>query len=209
MKQLAQLIPYLLAYKYVGVFLLNYLTSVVIPLPGATILLIIGSLSHRGYLNVFISFAVALIATVCGDVTAYMFMRIFGTPKRLARYRKGNRAFRIIERYIVVHPFTTIIISRFVGFSTTAANFIAGFVAMPIKTFLLADCIANGLCVSLYLGLGYTVGRLWSHASLLLLTGIVVLISVALYGLFMVAIYIFRDRFSDEAADARAAAPGS
>ena len=85
MKQLAQLIPYLLAYKYVGVFLLNYLTSVVIPLPGATILLIIGSLSHRGYLNVFISFAVALIATVCGDVTAYMFMRIFGTPRKGCR----------------------------------------------------------------------------------------------------------------------------
>ena len=90
MKSLAQLIPYLLAYKYLGVFALNYVTSVIVPLPSATILLIIGSLSHRGYLNVFISFAVTVIATVCGDVTAYLFMRIFGTPKRLAGYRKRN-----------------------------------------------------------------------------------------------------------------------
>jgi len=37
MKQLAQLIPYLLAYRYLGVFLLNYLTSDIVPLPGATI----------------------------------------------------------------------------------------------------------------------------------------------------------------------------
>ena len=67
---------------------------------------------------------------------------------------------------------------------------------------------ANALCVSLYLGLGYTVGRLWRHAGLLPLTGIVVLISAALYGLIMAAIYVFRDRLSNTAADAPAAAPG-
>jgi len=209
MKQFPDLIPYLLTYRYVGIFLLNYLTSVIIPLPGATILLLIGSLSHRGYLNLFISFAVAFSATVFGDFTAYLFMRMFGSPERLARYRKGNRAFRIIERYIGAHPFTTIFISRFIGLSTTAANFISGFVAMPIRTFLLADCIANGMCVSLYLGLGYAVGRLWSHASLLALTGIVILISAALYGLIMVAIYVFRDRLPDEAADGRTADPSN
>ncbi len=205
MKSLASLIPHLLAYKYVGVFALNYVTSVIVPLPGATILLIIGSMAHRGYLNVFMAFAVALTATVCGDVTAYLFMRLFGTPQRLAHYRKSNRAFRIIERYIGAHPFTTIIISRFVGFSTTAANLVCGLVAMPVRTFLLADGIANGLCVSLYLGLGYTVGRLWRHAGLLPLTGIVVLVSAALYGLIMAAIYLFRDRLSDKPADAPAA----
>jgi len=202
MKSFAQLIPYLLAYKYLGVFALNYVTSVIVPLPSATILLIIGSLSHRGYLNVFISFAVTVIATVCGDVTAYLFMRIFGTPKRLAGYRKRNRAFRVIERYIGAHPFTTIVITRFIGVSTTAANLVCGLVAMPIRTFLLADGIANALCAGLYLGLGYTVGRLWRHAGLLQLTGIVALISVALYGLIMGAIYLFRDRFADKTADA-------
>jgi membrane protein DedA with SNARE-associated domain len=201
MKRLPHLVPYLLAYRYVGVFLLNYLTSVIVPLPGATILLIIGSLSHRGYFNVFLAFAIAFAATVAGDFTAYGFMRMFGTPERLARYRNGNRAFRIIERYIGAHPFTTIVVSRFVGFSTTAANFIAGFVVMPARTFLIADCIANGLCVGLYLGLGYSVGRLWSHASLLLLTGIVILISAGLYGLIMVAIYLFRDQLPEGRAD--------
>jgi len=194
MNQLSHLIPALLAYRYVGVFLLNYLTSVIVPLPGATILLIVGSLSHRGYFNPFAAFAVALVATVAGDFTAYMFTKMFGTPERLARLRKSNRAFRIIERYIGDHPFETIFFSRFVGFSTTAANFISGFIDMPVRTFLLADGIANAVCVGLYLGLGYTVGRLWSHASLLLLTGIVVLISAVLYGLIMGAIYLFRDR---------------
>jgi membrane protein DedA with SNARE-associated domain len=199
MSQLSHLIPALLAYRYVGVFLLNYLTSVIVPLPGATILLIVGSLSHRGYFNPFVSFVVAFVATVAGDFTAYMSTRLFGTPERLARYREGNRPFRIVERYIGAHPFETIFISRFVGFSTTAANFISGFVVMPIRTFLIADCIANALCVGLYLGLGYFVGRLWRHASLLALTGIVILISAALYGLIMAAIYLLRDRMSDAA----------
>jgi membrane protein DedA with SNARE-associated domain len=201
MKQLMALIPLLLAYRYVGVFALNYLTSVIVPLPGATILLIIGSLAHRGYINLPLAFVAAFAATVCGDLTAYWSTRIFGTPERLARYRKNNRAFRVMERYIGAHPFATIFISRFVGFSTTAANFIAGFVDMPLRTFLIADAVANALCVSLYLGLGYTVGRLWSHASLLLLTGIVILISAALYGLIMVAIYVFGDHKPDDAAD--------
>ena len=113
-----------------------------------------------------------------------------------------NRAFRVIERYIGAHPFTTIVITRFIGVSTTAANLVCGLVAMPIRTFLLADGIANALCAGLYLGLGYTVGRLWRHAGLLQLTGIVALISVALYGLIMGAIYLFRDRFADKTADA-------
>jgi membrane-associated protein len=198
MKQLSFLIPYFLAYRYVGVFLLNYFTSVIVPLPGAPILLIVGSLSHRGYFNIFVVFLVAFSATVFGDLTAYLFMRLFGTQERLARYRRKNRAFRIIERYIATHPFATIFISRFIGFSTTAANFISGFIEIPVRTFLLADCIANILCVTLYLGLGYTVGRIWSHASLLSLTGIVILLSAGLYALIMIPVYVFRDRSPGE-----------
>jgi membrane protein DedA with SNARE-associated domain len=96
-------------------------------------------------------------------------------------------------RYIDTHPFATILISRFIGFCTTAANFISGFIKMPLGTFLFADSISNCLCVALYLGIGYTVGRIWSHENLVSLTGIVILLSVALYGLVMIPLYIFRE----------------
>ena len=198
MKQLFFLVPYFLAYKYVGIFVLNYLTSAIVPLPGAAILLMVGSLSHRGYCNLFVSYPIALLATVLGDLTAYLFMRLFGSAQRLARYRARSRAFRLVERYVNVHPFATIFISRFVSFSTTAANVIAGLIEMPLKTFLISDCVSNSLCVGLYMGLGYTVGRIWSHASLISLSGIVILISAVLYVLVMIPIYVFHDRSSAE-----------
>jgi membrane protein DedA with SNARE-associated domain len=194
MKQLSFLIPYLLADKYLGIFLLNYITSVIVPLPGAAILVVIGTLSHRGYVNPFLSFLVALPATVLGDFSGYMFMRLFGSKERLDRYRRNNRAFELIDKYIHTHPFATIFVSRFVGFTTTAANFASGFVKMPIRTFIVADIVSNSLCVTLYLGIGYAVGSIWSRANILLLTSLAILVFSVFYIVILVMMHLLRSR---------------
>lgn len=131
-------------------------------LPGDSLLLTTGLLTHRGVINqdIHLVVAVLFLAAVLGDNTGYWFGKKAG--RRLFK-RKDSTIFQKsnlekAEDFYEKHGSKTIVLARFVPFARTFAPIIAGISHMKYSTFVIFNIVGALLWAVGLTYLGYYAG---------------------------------------------------
>lgn len=176
------------ALSYGGIWIVSFLSNVVIPIPEELVLLALGYLSGTGAINGFIVIPITISALLVNDIilyslakrgskiTSYLYNRFFA--KRLEK--RG-------DTWLNMNIGSIIFFSRFLVQLRFIGPFVAGTRHLPLKKFVIYDLLALVVYVPLFTGLGW-----YFHSRIILIikeVGIVrniILIIVALvlsYGL--------------------------
>ena len=182
---LANLFTFVLAYKYVGFFVICFFSSVGLPLPSVGLLLGSAALASQGNLNFWIIVFLYAVASVLGDIVLYwlakkMRHRIFSW-----RWFKKHLTLERVERttvFLTRHPIETIVWSRFIGIMTTAVDLLLGVVDYSFPKFLVLDVIGQIITTIVYALIGYVFGDNWIYIEpILQKLGIIVVIVIGIF----------------------------
>jgi membrane-associated protein len=159
------ILPFILLYKYVALFLLTFLSSLAIPIPAGTLLVASAAFASQGYFNIWILFPVAMIANMCGDILSYWIARTYGEAIfdrfRFTRRILNSKDFQLIMTRIKERPGMIIFLSRFEVMATLSVNAVCGISNVPFKRYLSYE-IPGVICGVLFYGiLGYVFGDSW------------------------------------------------
>jgi membrane protein DedA with SNARE-associated domain len=162
---LGPILSYLLLYRYVALFIIVYISSIIVPLPVNATLLALGAFASHGYFNLWISLATATSANVLGDLTGYAAVYWFGEVVIRKLHLDKLRFFNQLAEELRTDAAVTVFMTRFAGTLSSVANFLSGLVKVPFKIFFLCDLAANFIEIGVMLALGYLVGDYWSDLS--------------------------------------------
>ncbi|MDE2030942.1 MAG: DedA family protein [Patescibacteria group bacterium] len=159
------ILPYILIYKYLALFIITFIAALAIPIPSGTLLIASAAFSSQGYFSITKVLIVVILANILGDNTSYWLARFYGR-KVLSRIGFINRIlisknFALIERGIVKHPGALVLVSRFEVVSTLTINFICGFGKTVYKKYLTFEILGTIASVMFYGMLGYIFGDSW------------------------------------------------
>ncbi len=179
---LTSLLSYLLLYKYSTLFLVVFSAAIILPLPDSSILLATGAFASQGYFSFAISFAVALVANVLGDIVGYMLTNKFGYHVIKERHIKKFPYFSKVETFVRTQAGPTIIVSRFVGTIGPLVNFLSGLASVPLSKFIFFDLIGNAIDIAAILIIGYALGQYWQDfAGIMDTVGWIFLVLIVVY----------------------------
>lgn len=187
MNILNSVLSYVLLYKYVTIAVVVYSAAVILPLPANAMLLAVGAFASQGYFNFWSALAVAVIANTLGDLTDYGVTWRYGERVtrllRLHRFKFYNQLQEELRTDAAITVFTT----RFAGSLSPVANFLAGLVRVPFKTFLVNDFLGNLIEPFGALAVGYVAGNYWNNFSNLLeLVAAIVAVAVIMFVVFRI-----------------------
>jgi membrane-associated protein len=129
-------------------------------LPGDSLLLTVGLLASRGFLNIWILLPLLFVAAVLGDNVGYWFgaktgPRIFNRENSLLFRRKNLLA---AKAFYDKHGGKTITLARFMPFIRTFAPIVAGAVEMDYRRFMFFNLIGGVVWAIGVTLLGYAFG---------------------------------------------------
>src|SRR6185503_1154016 len=75
---LTALLPYVLTYKYLGIFVITFLGAFALPLPSGSILMAASAFAVQGYLNFWLVLIVGIAGNMAGDSSGYWLVRLYG-----------------------------------------------------------------------------------------------------------------------------------
>lgn len=163
-----EVIPYILAYKYLGLLGISFIAAFIIPVPSGTVLMAATALASRGHFSFSLVILISLIGNLAGDSASYWMARIYGekifSQVGFRRMFK-SKTFNQIEEKFRKHPGFIILASRFEVISTVSTNLLAGISKVSYKKFLLYESIGTVGQVFLYGSLGYVFGYDWQAAN--------------------------------------------
>ena len=179
---LTYLLSYLLLYKYTALFIISFISAVIVPLPANVIMLGVGAFANHGYFNFPLSFAILLVGNVLGDLFDFLIAKRYG--RRLIRILRMDRYrfFNDLEEEVKRDAGPTIFMSRFAGSLDPIVTILAGAASVPFRIFFANDILGNGIQIGAVLTLGYLLGDYWQNYS-----GVVNIAT----GIFVVAVLFF------------------
>lgn len=155
---LQHLIPYILFYKYIALFIIAFLAAFIVPIPSGNVLMIASGFASIGYLNIFWIIIISIIGNILGDNLGYFLARRYG-KEMLFRigFRRilESKTFKKIEIKFNEHPGSIILASRFEVFSTLSVNLLSGISKTNYKKYLLYESIGSIIQVTFYSMIGY------------------------------------------------------
>lgn len=153
-------LSYLLLYKYLALFVLVFLGSLILPLPDNLILLASGAFASQGVFNLPAVLALTAITTISSDILGYVLTRTYGMAV-LGLFRIKEHHITKINRYVTDYTGITIFVTRLAGPFGPAVNFVAGIIKVPWHKFILFDSLGNLADIILYVIAGYLLGNYW------------------------------------------------
>jgi membrane-associated protein len=163
---LASLLPYVLVYKYLGIFVITFLGAIALPLPSGSVLMAASAFAVQGYMNFPLVLLTGIVGNVAGDNAGYWLVRIFGMSAvkkaGFGRFFKEDKLDGAREQ-IENHRFLTIYISRFMTAIAPAVNVVCGFTRLPYKEYLLFEALGEISECALFCAIGYIFGSNWEY----------------------------------------------
>jgi membrane protein DedA with SNARE-associated domain len=155
-------------YRYIGVFcaFFLYATGCASIIPGRSMMIFVGVMCHRGYLNPYVAAPAALIASIIGANLGYV----------IGRYTVGNILARR-DRFIFLsratlekgmaaarrHGAKLIVPAMFVGGFWALTSLIPGMVKMKYSRFAAVNALGLIAWVIALMCMGYFGGYVWSR----------------------------------------------
>ena len=153
------------ALSYGFIFLVVFAETgfVVTPfLPGDSILFVIGALSATGGFNIFLAYAVLLVAAIGGDSLNYYLGHKLGRKAFQSKYVPFINQDHLdkTEKFYEKQGGRAIIIARFIPIIRTFAPFVAGIGKMEYKEFFTYNVVGGFAWVTLFTFAGYFFGNI-------------------------------------------------
>ncbi|MCL4405365.1 MAG: VTT domain-containing protein [Patescibacteria group bacterium] len=184
---LSSILSYVLVYRYAAIFVFNFGAAMILPLPMSATLLAVGAFSSQGYFNIWESLAVAVSSNVLGDLADYLLTRRYGATIIRKLKIDQSRFFVQFEEELRHDAAGTVFSSRFAGSLSSVVNLLAGFVGVPLLSFIIPDIIGDVIEPTVILFVGYILGIYWSNASdIFTLLAAVVATAVVLFVMFRI-----------------------
>ncbi|MRR56039.1 MAG: phosphatase PAP2 family protein [Deltaproteobacteria bacterium] len=168
MDLIAFLLPKIEHFRMLGywvlllVSLLESMAFVGLAVPGATLVVLMGALSARGYwdLSALIWFATA--GAILGDGISYSLGK-----RGKVLFTEGGRIFRASylergEAFFRKHGGKSVFLGRFLGPLRAVIPFVAGISRMDVRQFYLWNCLSAVLWAGSHLLVGYLFGNVWN-----------------------------------------------
>lgn len=149
---------FLIRHGYSVLFLWVLAEQLGLPLPATPLLLAAGALAGAGQMNLWLAIALAVLASLLGDVSWYEFGRLRGGKvlNLLCRISlEPDSCVRKTENAFVRHGSRSLLIAKFVPGLNTMAPPLAGIIGMRLWRFLIFDALGALLYIGLFAGLGY------------------------------------------------------
>lgn len=184
------IIPYLLLYKYVTIFIIAFMAAFIIPIPSGNVLMIASGFASVGYFNIFGIIIISIIGNILGDNLGYWTARKYGEGVllkigfgRIVRSKK----FKNIEDVFNNHPGFIIFASRFEVLSTLSVNLLSGLSKTKYKKYLLHESLGSVAQVTMYSLIGYFFADSWGSINttvgrIALVLGLVLIIFIISFG---------------------------
>ncbi len=179
---LSGIISFLLVYKYPALFLMVFLSAIIVPFPVDTTLLAVGAFASQGYFNAAIAFVAAFLGNVIGDITSYFVWKRYGRAIIRERYVQKYKFFLKLENNVRIYAAPTVFVSRFVGIFGPIVNFLCGYTRVRFESFLIGSVSGNAIDTAWPIILGYIVGGYWENFSSLLGILSAIIASLAVIG---------------------------
>ena len=163
---LQAMLPYVVHYTYVAVFLFTFLGAIALPLPTGSMMIAVAFFASLGFFNLWWMLLIGILGNIVGDHTGYWLARHLGL--RLMSF-PGFRRFRetrlkLVEKQLEKHPGPIVVFTRFMTAVAPSVNIVAGIARMPYLRFTMFEVIGEALEVSVAVFLGYWFGRQWEKA---------------------------------------------
>ena len=127
--------------------------------PGGILVMGAGFLAAYNVLNVWVCLFVVIVGGLAGDIITYYLgghsSRWFKHENRLFKMSYIERGQKFFDKY----GDKSIIIGRFMGVIKAVVPYVAGLVKMDFKKFLYLNILSGFIWSSLYMGLGFFLGK--------------------------------------------------
>src|SRR3954453_7130055 len=144
-------------YGYWAVFLIVFMETAGIPLPGEITLILAGVAAHRGTLDPVTLIVVGSLAAILGDNTGYLIGRYGGrrVVLKLARFGHVDSMLGWGERFFAQHGGKTVFLARWTAGLRIFGAWIAGMTHMRWRTFFVWNAAGGITWVSATVLAGY------------------------------------------------------
>lgn len=149
---------FLIRHGYSVLFVWVLAEQLGLPLPATPLLLAAGALAGSGQMNVWLAIALAVFASLLGDLSWYQFGRVRGGKvlNLLCRISlEPDSCVRKTESAFVRHGARSLLIAKFVPGLNTMAPPLAGIIGMRLGRFLIFDALGALLYLGSFVVLGY------------------------------------------------------
>ena len=149
---------FLIRHGYAVLFVWVLAEQLGLPLPATPLLLAAGALAGSGQMNLWLALALAVLASLLGDVSWYEFGRLRGGKvlNLLCRISlEPDSCVRKTENAFVRHGSRSLLIAKFVPGLNTMAPPLAGIIGMRLGRFLIFDALGALLYIGSFIGLGF------------------------------------------------------
>jgi membrane protein DedA with SNARE-associated domain len=149
---------FLIRHGYSVLFVWVLAEQLGLPLPATPLLLAAGALAGSGQMNLPLAIALAVLASMLGDVSWYEFGRRRGgrVLSLLCRISlEPDSCVRKTETAFVRHGSRSLLIAKFVPGLNTMAPPLAGIIGMRLERFLIFDGLGALLYLGTFVGLGF------------------------------------------------------
>jgi membrane protein DedA with SNARE-associated domain len=149
---------FLIRHGYSVLFVWVLAEQLGLPLPATPLLLAAGALAGAGQMNLWLAIALAVLASLLGDVSWYEFGRLRGGKvlNLLCRISlEPDSCVRKTENAFVRHGSRSLLIAKFVPGLNTMAPPLAGIIGMRLGRFLIFDAMGALLYIGSFIGLGF------------------------------------------------------
>lgn len=155
------ILPFLLAYKYLAIFIVTFLAAAIIPIPPGTMIMASSALAYEGYFRLEFVIGFAILGKIVGDSLAYFLAHHYGykalSKIGLKKLLDSSR-YKSVERKIKSKPALILFFSRFEISINLIVNFISGMGKVPYGKFLLFTTLGEITQILVYSSLGYFFG---------------------------------------------------
>jgi membrane protein DedA with SNARE-associated domain len=144
-------------YGYLAVFLIVFMETAGVPLPGEITLILAGVAAHRGNLDLPLVIVIGATAAIIGDNVGYVIGRYGGrrVVLRLAHYGRVDSMLGWGERFFASHGGKTVFLARWTAGLRIFGAWIAGMTHMPWRTFFVWNAAGGITWVSATVLAGY------------------------------------------------------
>lgn len=193
------LLSFLLLYKYLGLFVIAFISSVALPIPASVALSAAGGFASQGYLNIYAVLGVTLLGSIMGDMLGYILARRYGEKILdkiiFFRHLLHSSAYYKFKNYIDDFAPSLIFFSRFLTELSPITNILAGLTEVTYKSFFIFALLGEIAYTLLYGMTGFLLGSEWeNNVSFIIKAGVIMISLGVTVNLIQVLLYKRRRR---------------
>jgi len=188
------LFSFLLLYKYLGLFVVAFVSSVALPIPASVALSAAGGFASQGYLNIYAVLGVTLLGSIMGDMFGFVLAKTYGEKilDKIVFFRHllHSSAYYKFKNYIDDFAPSLIFFSRFLTELSPVTNILAGLTEVSYKSFFIFALLGEIAYTILYGMAGFFLGSEWqNNISFIIKAGVIILSIGVTLNLIQVLLY--------------------